>query len=131
MSRDLSITELTQFEVAVDGSKARLGMINENGQELHVNLPFDLLKSLIMTLPKIQAMALQNKAGDLEHSLRVIYPTGTWTIERATDDQTLILALKTPDGFEVCFALQDQDFLDMANSITHEGLDSPYSTELH
>jgi hypothetical protein len=70
-------------------------------------LPHQALGMLLMTLPKLIETALRQRTGDA--SLRHVYPVGAWTLEVATDAQSLLLGLSTPDGFAVSFCLSSED----------------------
>ena len=70
-------------------------------------LPFDVVASLLMTLPRMMQAALDARFP--EGSLRFVQRPGTWQIEEAAGNADLILKLGTPDGFEVAFALNEPD----------------------
>jgi hypothetical protein len=46
--------------------------------------------------------------------LRVVYPVGSWEIEGNPQAGTVIVTLRTPDGFEVLFGLAALELLRMA-----------------
>jgi hypothetical protein len=129
MPGDLEISDLTSFDIAFDGSKARLGMLDQAGQPVSLHLPYALISSLVMSLPNIQAKALQAQSGD--DSLRLVYPTGGWTLERSAGEGQVILRLNTPDGFEVNFAMADEDILSMACSLSNTAEPITAGCELH
>ena len=64
-------------------------------------LPHQALGMLLMTLPRLIEMSLRQRMGDA--SLRHVYSVGNWRVEAATDNQSLLLTLATPDGFAVSF----------------------------
>jgi hypothetical protein len=68
-----------------------------------------------MTLPQLTAQALRAKYRD--DTLKVVYPVGDWSLQLASDGVHRILTLGTPDGFEVSFALQDDDAAGLAASL--------------
>ena len=70
-------------------------------------LPFDALTGLLMTLPRMLQSALNERFSG--NTLRVVHPLGDWRLEQAEGDSGVILQLGTPDGFEVAFAVPDQD----------------------
>ena len=77
---ELEVSGLTSYDVAFDGSKARLGMLDAAAQPVSLFLPYALIRSLVLTLPSIQAKALQAQSGD--DALRLVYPIGGWSLER-------------------------------------------------
>jgi hypothetical protein len=79
-------------------------------------LPFDVLSSLLMTPPRILQTALDARFPD--GSLRFVHQLGTWRIEQAAAGAGLILKLCTPDGFEVAFALNDDDANSLGPALT-------------
>jgi hypothetical protein len=70
------------------------------------------LTGLIMTLPEIMRQALWKQHRD--SSLRLVYPVGEWTVEESECPGALILTLRTPDGFQMSFAVSHDDLRDMA-----------------
>jgi hypothetical protein len=99
--------ELTDWSVASGGKDIRLGLSNAVGKPSDILLSFDTLSSLLMTLPRMLKAALDARGSD--GSLRVAQHLGSWRIERACDDASLVLQLATPNGFEVAFALTGKD----------------------
>jgi len=95
--------ELTTFDVALDGSAARIGVRDASGRLASLNLPVDCLSSLLMTLPQVVRTALQCRCDD--PTLRLVYPLGGYRVETAGGSDRVILTLATPDGFEVSFGL--------------------------
>ncbi|MFG1377956.1 hypothetical protein [Xanthobacter autotrophicus] len=100
---DIMGEDLLAFDVAVDGSRIRMSFSRPDGTATALNLPSDCLKAMVMTLPKMMTEVLRARHRD--DSLRLVYPAHMVRIEQASDPQTLILTLSTPDGFEVSFAL--------------------------
>jgi hypothetical protein len=98
---------LTSWAVMPGGANIRLDLATATGKTCSVVLPFDALSSLLMTLPRMLQAALDARCSD--GSLRVTQQLGSWRIERALGDGSLILELSTQDGFEVAFALTGTD----------------------
>ncbi len=96
------------------GLCVRMDFIGSDGTPHQIVLPFDVLSSLLMTLPRMLQTALNARFAD--GSLRFVQCLGTWRIEQAEADAGLILRLGTRDGFEVAFTLnaRDADFLGVA-----------------
>jgi hypothetical protein len=55
-----------------------------------------------MTLPGLLTRALKARYGN--ESSRYVFPLSEWLLEGVADGRTLIVTLKTTDGFEVSFA---------------------------
>ena len=101
---DIEAETLTTFEVTPDGRRIRLNAAAADGGPVSLSLPSECLNQLAMTLPRMASEALRRRYND--DSLRIVYPTGAWRIERgAGDGDSFILTLGTPDGFEVSFAI--------------------------
>ncbi len=99
--------ELTNWAVLPGGNQIRLEFIAAGGRTHAIILPFDALSGLLMTLPRMLQAALDARFDD--SSLRVVQFLSTWQLERAWGDDNLILKLGTKDGFEVAFAMNDED----------------------
>jgi hypothetical protein len=89
------------------GADIRLDLSTADGKTRSVVLPFDALSSLLMTLPRMLQAALDARCDD--GSLRGAQLLGTWRLEQAQGNASLILKLSTRDGFEVAFALNGKD----------------------
>lgn len=100
--RSIEGEELTTWAVLTGGTHVRMDFIGAGGDAHSLVLPFDVLSSLLMTLPRMLQTALNARFPD--GSLRFVHQLGTWRIEQAAN-AGLILRLATPDGFEVAFAL--------------------------
>jgi hypothetical protein len=100
--------DLVSCEMAVDGSRFRMGFARPDGSICDLDLPSACLQSLVMTLPRMLAALLRARHGD--ESLRFVYPTAQVRIEQAAEPGKLILTLTTADGFEMAFALNDALF---------------------
>lgn len=103
MKRDIEAESLTTFEIAPDGTGVRVRVRAVDGEEASVTLPSVCLNQLLMTLPRMALMALRARHGD--DSLRIVYPIGEWSLERAAQQQVVVATFRTPDGFEVSFGL--------------------------
>jgi len=100
---EFAAAELTTFDVAEDGSVARIGVKDASGRCASLTLPVECLSALLMTLPQMVKVALQCRHDD--PSVRLVYPLGGYSVETARGSDQVILTLATPDGFEVAFAL--------------------------
>jgi hypothetical protein len=100
-------TRLTTFSVAPDGRSVAIGVADEKGEAGALLLPAECLKGLTMTLPEMMRRALRLQQDD--PSLRLVFPVAAWEVERSTVPGTLIVTLRTPDGFHISFALTAAD----------------------
>ena len=111
MSAEIEGKTLTSFQVSPDGTQFRLNLRDSEGGPASITLPTDCLNQLVMTMPRIAAEALRLRYRD--NSLRLVYPISDWTIESALGDPKFILTLRTPDGFEIAFAIGQEDIARM------------------
>jgi hypothetical protein len=114
--RSIESEELTTWAVLTGGTHVRINFIGIDGAAHRLVLPFDVLSSLLMTLPRMLQTALDARFPD--GSLRFVHQLGAWQIEQAAAGAGLILKLCTPDGFEVAFALNDHDAEQLGAALT-------------
>src|SRR5262249_55888236 len=99
--------QLKAWCVLSGGTRVRMDFISADGTPHQIVLPFDVLSSLLMTLPRMLQSALNTRFAD--GSLRLVQRLSTWRIEQAETTSAIILRLSTRDGFEVAFALNSGD----------------------
>jgi hypothetical protein len=99
--------KLTTWSVLPGGEQVCLGFAATGGETHRLVLPFEALTGLLMTLPRMLQSALNERFPD--STLRVVHPLGEWRLDQAEGDSGVILKLGTRDGFEVAFAVPDQD----------------------
>jgi hypothetical protein len=99
--------QLTAWTVSPGGTHVRMDFTGTDGTPHRIVLPFDVLSSLLMTLPRMLQTALNARFSD--GTLRFVQCLGSWRIEQAEADAGLILRLGTRDGFDVAFALNGSD----------------------
>jgi hypothetical protein len=80
----------------------QLGFEDMHGRRCRLDLPFEAVSALLMTIPRILRAALRVRG---DRSARVVQPLATWRVERAAGTGNLILTLATPTGFDVTFAV--------------------------
>lgn len=103
---------LSTFEVALDGNSVSINVIDEKARRGSLVLSADCLGALIMTLPEMMRQSLCRRYHD--SSLRFVYPVSDWEIEAAGEEpESVILTLRTPDGFHVSFVLPKDDLRHM------------------
>jgi hypothetical protein len=107
---------LTTFSVAEDGASVAFGVADEEGQAGALVLPAECLRALMMTLPDMMRRALRLQHGD--PSFRLVYAVTEWEIERSTHQGTLILTLRTRDGFHVSFGMSATDLREMGEVVS-------------
>lgn len=112
--RELVGEVLTTWSVSPDGTRARLGFADGDGDPCRVELPVEAVSGLLMTLPAVLQAALHRR-GDT--SARIVQPLGTWRLEEAAEPDMLILTLQTSDGFSVAFALAPGELAAMADAV--------------
>ena len=96
-------SHLTTCRVAADGADVGLEFVDESGRAVVLELPFDQAEVVVMTLPHLLSSAVRRKTGNDES--RYVFDLGEWVIESAKQHGCLIATLKTPNGFEVSFAI--------------------------
>jgi hypothetical protein len=99
---DIESAQLTTCDVTRDGEIVRLKFIDTSGNDVVLKLPFAQAGSLTMTLPHLLTKALKARFGN--EGSRFVYPLGEWVVEGVADGRTVIVTLRTTDGFEVSFA---------------------------
>src|SRR5262245_29188817 len=104
-------TQLTTFDVAPDGESVSIHVTDDQNNPATLTLPSDCLHALMMTLPEMVRRSLQARFRD--PSMRVVYPVGSWDLERSVVPGTVIVTLRTHDGFSVSFGMPPLDLLRM------------------
>jgi hypothetical protein len=94
---------LTTCCVAADGADVELEFVDQSGRIVVVELPLDQAEVVVMTLPHLLSKAVRRRTGNDEP--RYVFDLGEWAIESAREHSCLIATLKTPNGFEVSFAI--------------------------
>ena len=94
---------MTTCRVAEDGTEVGLEFVDQSGQVVIIELPLDQAEVVVMTLPHLLSKAVQRRTGNDES--RYVFDLGEWAIESAREHSCLIATLKTPNGFEVSFAI--------------------------
>jgi hypothetical protein len=92
-------SRLTTCRVAEDGADVGLEFIEQSGRIVVVKLPLDQAEVVVMTLPHLLSNAVRRRTGN------DVFDLGEWAIESAKEHSCLIATLKTPNGFEVSFAI--------------------------
>jgi hypothetical protein len=104
--------QLTTFDVSPDGESFAIHVTDEQARPATLVLPAECLNALVMTLPEMVRRSLQRRFRD--DTMRVVYPVGSWEVEKSPHVGTVIVTLRTPDGFQVSFGLAALEMLRMA-----------------
>ena len=108
-----AVEGLTSWTVSEDGDRIRLGFEDGVGRRRRLDLPFDAVSSLLLTLPRILRTALRTRGN---RSARVVQPLGAWSLERAAHPGCLILTLSAPSGLDVAFAVAPHQLAAMSDA---------------
>ncbi len=106
---------LTTCDTTADGTAISIGFIGRTGRPAAVEFPVDQIGALIVTLPGLIDKALRRRFRD--DSLRFTYPLGSWAFERSSDSATNIVTLRTVDGFEVRFSIQQSQQIELGEAL--------------
>jgi len=102
---------LRTFDVTPDGESFSLNVTDDEGRPATLVLPSECLNELMMTLPEMVRRSLQARFRD--PSLRVVYPVGSWTVDRSIGPGRVVVTLRTPDGFAVSFGIPAEELFRM------------------
>jgi hypothetical protein len=95
--------QLTTCSVIEGGKTICFDFVRQAGESVSIEMPFDQAESIVMTVPRLLSAALKMQTGDAQ--ARYVFSVGNWSLELAKDQNYRILAVRTPDGFEVAFAI--------------------------
>ena len=115
---EIESSKLTTCDVAPDGEVITLNLVDAAGNPVSLRLPFDQAGALAMTLPGLLSKALKARCGN--ESSRYVFPLGEWLLEGAAGGRTLIVTLKTVDGFEVSFGASVDMWRSLASDLKRE-----------
>lgn len=115
MDRTIEAAALDAIEVSSDGGAIRVGFKDTEGQDAQLFMPDECAGQLAMSLPRSVSAALQMRHRD--KNVRLVFPVGEWTLEAASDCSTVILTLRTSDGFEASYSLDRSGADELARSL--------------
>jgi hypothetical protein len=115
MLDEIKADAITTYEVTPDGMWFSLRFKLASGEAGAITLPTDCLKQLVMTMPCIAAEALRKQHGGGE--MRLVYPLGDWSLSTTESETHLILTLGTPDGFQIAFAIEARDVVQITSTM--------------
>lgn len=116
---DIDVREMTTFHISEDGKSVVLKLTDHAGNPTSLKFQIADLGNLVMTLPGLIEAALRRQYRDT--ALRFAYPMGSWSIEQASDAASLIVTLRTKDGFGVSFSMARRNAEELANSMQTSG----------
>jgi hypothetical protein len=103
----INVKELTTYDIGGDGKTVDLNLVDEAGNATRLQFQLPDLGNLLMTLPSLIEAALRRQHRD--GSYRFAHPVGGWSIEESNDPASVIVSLRTNDGFGVNFSLRRTD----------------------
>lgn len=112
----INVKEMTTYAISDDGKTVTLSLVDEDGNPASLRFQIPDIGNLSMTLPSLIEAALRRQLRD--GSFRYAYPIGSWSIEQATDPASLIVTLRTKDGFGVSFSMPRGNALQLADSLS-------------
>lgn len=108
--------QLTTCSVIEGGNTIGLDFVGQAGEPVSIEMPFDQAASIVMTIPRLLSTALKMQTHDAQ--ARYVFSVGNWSLELAKDQNCRILTLRTPDGFEVAFAISFETSAAMGSALT-------------
>jgi hypothetical protein len=108
--------QLTTCTVIEGGKTIRFDLVGQAGEPVSIEMPFDQAESIVMTVPRLLSAALRMQTGD--NRTRYVFSVGNWSLELAKDQNYQILAVRTPDGFEVAFAISFETSVAIGSALT-------------
>lgn len=111
----IAVKELTTYAISDDGKTVILNLVDDTGAATALRFQIPDLGNLSMTLPSLIEAALRRQQSDT--SFRYTYPIGSWAIEQSTDPCSLIVTLRTLDGFGVSFAMPRGHVFQLAQAL--------------
>lgn len=114
--------QLTTCNVTDGGRKIRIDFVGQAGGPISIEMPFGQAESLVMTIPQLLSIGLKMQTGDAQE--RYIFSVGAWSLESAKENYR-ILCVRTPDGFEVAFAMSVETCVAMGSALKRATEDEP------
>jgi hypothetical protein len=114
----INCSTLTTCHAVDNGETVMLEFVDEEGRSISVRLPFEHAQSIAMTLPRLLTQAVKAQTG--QDSARYVFPLGQWILEEIEGNASVILTLKTEDGFEVSFRISPDTSKALGWSQQHE-----------
>jgi hypothetical protein len=126
---EIESAQLTTCDVTQGGEAVRLKFVDTAGNPVSLKLPFAQAGSLTMTLPHLLTKALKARYGNEDS--RFVFPLGEWVLEGVADGRTVIVTLRTTDGFEVSFAASLEHCRSLAAGLRREAAEVAAAAPSH
>jgi hypothetical protein len=110
---------LTTCDSIRNGEMVKLDFVDGDGRAISLRLAFEHAQSIAMTLPQLLTRAVRAQTG--QDNARYVFPLGEWALEGVEGDKSVILTMKTEDGFEVSFRLPPRTCKSLGWVLQHEG----------
>jgi hypothetical protein len=115
--------QLTTCSVIESGKTICFDFVGQGDASVSIEMPFNQAESIVMTIPRLLSAALRMQTGDCQ--ARYVFSLGDWSLESVEDPNYRILAVRTPDGFEVAFAISFETSKAMGSALTHASEAAP------
>ena len=119
VSRKVVSRQLTTCDVINEGRTVRLGLINDSGHAVSVEMSVEQAHSVVMTLPHLLSMALKTRTGNIQ--TRYVFSLDRWSLESTFDAKCHILTLTAAGGFQVAFGVPFAECCAIGWALSHEG----------
>lgn len=124
----IHVKEMTTYSISDDGQTVTLRPEDAAGNPTSLQFRIPDLGNLAMALPSLIEAALRRQLRDV--SFRYAFPMGSWSVEQSADPASLIVTLRTKDGFGVSFSMPRNNALQLAHSLSEIDL-SPAAMLTH
>ncbi|HEU0059756.1 MAG TPA: hypothetical protein VFR19_07760 [Hyphomicrobiaceae bacterium] len=100
-ARAIAVQALTHCDVCCSGQHVEIGFTDHAGKPGVIYLPHESLSALLATLTAAVEEASERRTGAA--GVQLVHPLVDWGLDRNGDDQSIVLTLRAPDGFDVSF----------------------------
>jgi len=101
-ARPIAVQSLTHCDVCCSGRHVEIGFTDHRGKPGVIYLPHESLSALLLTLSAAMQEASERRTGAA--GMQLVHPLADWGLDPNGDDQSIILTLRAPDGFDVSFS---------------------------
>jgi hypothetical protein len=100
-ARPIAVQSLTHCDVCCSGRHVEIGFTDHSGKPGVIYLPHESLSALLLTLAAAVQEASERRTG--APGMQLVHALADWGLDPNGDDQSIILTLRAPDGFDVSF----------------------------
>src|SRR5262245_52791627 len=100
-ARAIAVQALTHCDVCASGRHVEIGFTDHGGKPGVIYLPHESLRALLAALTAAVPEASERRTGAA--GTHLVHPLVDWELGHSGDDESILLTLRAPDGFEVCF----------------------------